>query len=192
MHKPRDLNREDVEFLNNLQFKMNTQDHVGQASPRFWTVIEKCKEWGMDREYADDCCICNDEGKEYHSETLAGTIKLLSEDYEIGNYEVLLNGTVEINTEDYTYDIWSLEEITRYIDEEFNEGLNVCYFKNSERVVPSTMFLTLEECQKHIEANHYHYNEGRPYAMTAWRSPEVAKLYEILENVVWEEQFKNK
>lgn len=190
MNKPRGLNKEDIEFLNNLQLKMNTQNHCGQASPRYWTVMEKCKEWGIAEDYADDCCICDEDGNEYYSETLEGTLKLLSEDYEIGDYKVLSNGTVELTDEDYTCDIWSLQDITEYIDEKFNKGLNVCYFKNNERVVPNTMFLTLEECQKHIKSNHYHYNEGRPYSMTAWRSNEVAKLYDILENIVWEEQIK--
>lgn len=48
----------------------------------------------------------------------------------------------------------------------------------------NTFFLTLRECKEHIQRNHYHYNKTvHSYAMTAWRSPQVEKLYEILENV---------
>lgn len=188
--KPRQLTKKDIQFLLDLQFQMNTQDTVSQASPRFWVVREDWKEWGIDSSCADDCCICDEDGNEYYSETLEGTIKLLLEDYEIGKYEVLSNGGLEIYEDDYTHDIYSLEDIVSYIDEKFNEELNVCYFKETKRIVPNTMFLTLKECEDHIERNHYHYNNGKPYAMTAWRSPQVAKLYEILENVVWEDGIK--
>lgn len=52
-------------------------------------------------------------------------------------------------------------------------------------VVPDTMFLTLRECREHIEANHYHYKKPHPYAMTAWRSPQVEKLIQILQTADW-------
>ena len=56
-----------------------------------------------------------------------------------------------------------------------------------ERFAPNTMFLTLREAQEHIEQNHYHYRNPRPYAMTAWRSPQVEMLVEILQSVDWED-----
>ena len=188
MHKARDLKREDIEFLNNLQFKMNTQDTIGQASPRFFVVIEDYKEWGLSSDYADDSCIVDDEGNEYYGDTLGEVLDSLSEDYDVGDYEVLSNGGIEVEgANGYIHDIFSMDDICLYIDEEFNEGLKVVYYRNTERVVPDTMFLTIEECEKHIKSNNYHYINPRCYAMTAWRSPEVSKLYEILENVVWEQ-----
>ncbi len=39
-----------------------------------------------------------------------------------------------------------------------------------------------EACKKHIDKNDYHYNKPHTYAMTAWRSPEVEKLFSILED----------
>ena len=60
-------------------------------------------------------------------------------------------------------------------------------YKEEYQIVENTFFLTLKECKEHIEANHYHYNKPRPYAMTAWRSPQVEKLYEILAETDWSE-----
>ena len=55
-----------------------------------------------------------------------------------------------------------------------------------ERIAHNTMFLTVRECREHIERNHYHYRNPHPYAMTAWRSPQIEKLVEILQTVDWE------
>lgn len=54
-----------------------------------------------------------------------------------------------------------------------------------DRNAQNTMFLTLRECKEHIERNSYHYEKPRPYAMTAWRSPQVEKLIEILQTADW-------
>ena len=56
-----------------------------------------------------------------------------------------------------------------------------------QEIDENTMFLTLRECKEHIEANSYHYNKPHPYAMTAWRSPQVERLYKILQNTNWNE-----
>ena len=49
------------------------------------------------------------------------------------------------------------------------------------------MFLTNKSCKEHIKANYYHYDEdAHSYAMTAWRSPEVTKLFKILQEVDWD------
>lgn len=48
------------------------------------------------------------------------------------------------------------------------------------------MFLTNRSCKEHIRANHYHYNaDAHSYAMTAWRSPEVERLFKILDVIDW-------
>lgn len=37
--------------------------------------------------------------------------------------------------------------------------------------------------EEHIKRNDYHYLDAHPFAMTAWRSPQVAQLYKILHEV---------
>lgn len=60
----------------------------------------------------------------------------------------------------------------------------VAFFETCERkIAPNTMFLTLREAQDHIESNRHNYEDPRPFAMTAWRSPQVEQLYRILHEV---------
>lgn len=76
-----------------------------------------------------------------------------------------------------------LNKLLEFVNENFGIGLYTCNYLDTYEIVPDTMFLTLRECEEHIKRNHYHYRQPHPYAMTAWRSPQVEKLYEILENV---------
>lgn len=102
------------------------------------------------------------------------------------------------NDEDYTEGDEILEEYN-YIDniEELIEALNdlglieddeymVGNYRNEHHIYPDTMFLTNRSCKRHIELNHYHYDaDVHSYAMTAWRSPEVEQLWNILQKVDW-------
>ena len=102
------------------------------------------------------------------------------------------------NDEDYTEGDEILEEYN-YIDgiEELIEALSdlgliedgeytIGYYRNEHHIYPNTMFLTNRSCKRHIELNHYHYDaDVHSYAMTAWRSPEVEKLWDILQKVDW-------
>ena len=48
--------------------------------------------------------------------------------------------------------------------------------------------MTLREAKEHLEKNKHNYNNtAKPYAMTAWRSPQVERLYEIIQNTDWSE-----
>ena len=102
------------------------------------------------------------------------------------------------NDENYTEGDEILGEYN-YIDnsEELVEALNdlelieddeymVGNYRNEHHIYPDTMFLTNRSCKKHIELNHYHYDaDVHSYAMTAWRSPEVEQLWNILQKVDW-------
>ena len=70
-----------------------------------------------------------------------------------------------------------------YPDE--TDGLHFVPMRNVERIAENTMFLTLRECKEHIERNRHHYHDPKTYAMTAWRSPQVERLWKILQEVDW-------
>lgn len=54
-------------------------------------------------------------------------------------------------------------------------------------IYPDTMFLTQKEAEEHLRANDYHYSsDAHTYAMTAWRAPDVERLWKILQEVDWE------
>ena len=49
-----------------------------------------------------------------------------------------------------------------------------------------TFFLTRSECQRHIDANHYHYLEPHTYARTLFRCPTMSKIIKIIEETDWD------
>ena len=76
----------------------------------------------------------------------------------------------------------ALDDLCLIEDDEYMVG----YYRNEHHIYPDTMFLTNRSCKKHIELNHYHYDANvHSYAMTAWRSPEVEQLWNILQKVDW-------
>lgn len=42
------------------------------------------------------------------------------------------------------------------------------------------VFFTQQGCQNHIDANSYHYRNPRPYAVAAWRNPEMVAVMQHL------------
>lgn len=84
------------------------------------------------------------------------------------------------------------EEMLAALSDEFRaeefchdlELADVTYLREERFIVPDTMFLTLDEAKRHIEANHYHYTDRvQAYAMTAWRSPLVERLVRNLKQL---------
>lgn len=189
------MKNQDIEFLKELQHQMLTQDKVGQVNPRFWVVRQKVRTYGIDEDFDFDGTEVIHDG-----ERLADNFKELyeylrdnEEDLEIEYYEDIIEESVTINKdtdEEQCFD--NIGELVDYIRQEldYNDALYLVNYKEEYVIAEDTMFLTIEECRKHINCNGYHYNEPHPYAMTAWRSPQVKRLYEILENTNWDEFIK--
>lgn len=185
------MKQEDKEFLKQLQHEMLTQDHVCQASPRFWVVMQTVRDYWVEDD-VDDICIYDTYGCERVFEGELDNPELvnwLKEEFDIIEKIEYDNGYIEIVCEDESeYFIDSMSEIKDFLEYYDQDRYNVCYYKEREEIAQNTMFLTLRECKEHIERNHYHYNKPHFYAMTAWRSPQVSRLYEILENTDWEKE----
>ena len=167
----RNLNSADIEFLKNLQHEMLTQDKVCQASPRFW-VVAQYEKIPTSEDSADGSILVCDDGHEY-GEDVKEAINLLLEDHP-----------EEIPS------IYFFEQCNNFFDVIYVlerlgiSGFRQVFYEKIHTVQRNTFFLTLRECKEHIQKNHYHYNQTvHSYAMTAWRSPQVEQLYEILENV---------
>lgn len=163
------MTKEQIEFLNALQNELNTQEKDCQADPRFWVVAQY--------EWQTTMPGCEEETHYYDSEA-ANT-------YE--SFEYLIEGIKErfgvaFEDEDGTYVDYS--EINNYFDlpDEVKESITEIPVAKVHVIKENTFFLTKAECKKHIEKNYYHYNDSvHTYAMTAWRSPQVEKLYKILQ-----------
>ncbi|OSA95655.1 UNVERIFIED_ORG: hypothetical protein B2H93_04340 [Clostridium botulinum] len=173
------MKNEYIEFLKNLQHEMLTQDTVGQADPRFWAVMETKRRYGIDDKYGyDGSVIIGDEGEECEID-MNSIYNWIQKDLEI---ECFYNGKDIIIEENILSDV---EDVINYLNICTNGIYTICNYKDEDIIVQNTMFLTLRECEEHIKRNSYHYTKPHPYAMTAWRSPQVERLYKILQETNW-------
>lgn len=177
------LNKEDIEFLKELQHELLTQDHVSQASPRFWVVRGTAREYGMDSGYSDGCELINTD-----SDTVASSMeeacKYLIEVNEDGfefEYEESNDSIYYLDNEGQEFALDDFDDVLTFLND---DRYSVVYYINADKNFENTMFLTNKECKAHIRANYYHYpDDAHSYAVTAWRAPEVSKVWEILEKI---------
>lgn len=184
------MKKEDIDFLKELQHKLLTQDTMGQANPRFWAIKQPLRVYGINnRDECDGTEVVN------NCELIANNLKELVE--YLNEYEEDLNikyddtGIAEqavildSENKEIIEEFFTVYQLVDYMYEELGYSSHELYainYKEIDVIVENTMFLTLEECEKHLKNNAHHYKNAYPYAMTAWRSPQVEKLYEILEN----------
>lgn len=191
------ISKEDLEFLAELSEEMRTQDNDGQAEPRYWTVrgIESVP---SPDGYGDGLCVyCNSLG-----ETVAENLEELIMHFEEECFYELELADIEIkdnNNEYGKYLITGKDGNTVVNDmDEFIEAMEkygvategeykVYAYNNEYRIYRNTFFITKNACREHIKANRHHYNEPGTYAMTAWRSPQVERLWKILKETDWRE-----
>ena len=86
------MKKEDIEFLRELQHELNTQEHDGQASPRFWGIEETYLETAIDGD-GDPYIVPYDPLDSYSQETLEEYVSRIED--EIKN--------LTEDTEDYQY-----------------------------------------------------------------------------------------
>lgn len=165
------MNKEDIDFLKQLQKEMLTQDICGEASPRFWVVMTiKRIYWVHDDVHGHEIVLI-DEGS--IGETVEEAISYMKEYFDES----------DLNIEKWE----KCSTIFDFVDTLEMDGWNVAAvpYRDIDVIAENTLFLTLEECKKHIEHNAGHYKNPQPYCMTAWRSPQVERLFSILEHTDW-------
>jgi hypothetical protein len=176
------LNKEDIQFLKELQHEMITQDTVCQASPRFWVVMQTVRDYWVDDDIDGVCIYDTDAAESVFEGELEELPDWLKENFDVITSCKCDNGFLEITCDDENeYFITDISDIKDFLTIYASEQYSVCYYRNREEIAQDTMFLTLRECKEHIEANKHHYTKPHSYAMTAWRSPQVARLFKILE-----------
>ena len=201
------MNENDIEFLKELQNEMNNQNTYGQANPRFWVVRQTIREYGYDSDYSDNYVLYYREGEDEY-ENIEDCYELLCDfDYKLEElgYEdirielnddknmIIIKAKIEGSEKYREWCLHDLYDVENFISNKLFlcDVVEIIYYKDKEEIVEDTFFLTLKECEEHIKNNYHHYNKPHPYAMTAWRSPQVNKLYEILQNTNWD-KLKNK
>lgn len=183
------MNKEDIKFLKDLQHEMLTQHTIGQADPRFWVVMQTIRQYGVDSDYGIDGTIitsCDDGVLVRDADNMQEVFDWLVEGFGVDcKFD---DGFIYINHEDENEDILSdADDVIDYLKGIGYDRYSIVNYRDNEEIVQDTMFLTYRECKEHIERNSYHYNEPHPYAMTAYRSPQVERLYKILKQTNWSE-----
>lgn len=192
------ISKQDIEFLKELQHELLTQDHICQASPRFWVVQGTVRQYGIDSDYD-----CNGSELIWDTERFAEDVdeamKKLKDEY----YDIFQDKSIAIRKRDgywqFSEDrgdniitIFDLDDIKDFMEDKLGyDNVDVVNYRNIDKNFENTMFLTNRECKAHIKANYYHYpKDAHSYAMTAWRSPEVSKVWNILEKINCDELLK--
>lgn len=165
---------EDIQFLKELQNELKTQSHDSQAEPRFWVVgdykMVACPEGYQDR------YDVNASTRDYYG----GLDELLENIKEEGfdDYpDCAVEEFKEINCEISAHD---------WLREYYDPDAELVPVREEHFIRSNTMFITKDDAKRHIEANYYHYSDkAHTYAMTAWRSPKVKRLWDILETFDW-------
>lgn len=166
---------EDIQFFKELQNELKTQNHDCQATPRFWVVgdykMVACPEGCQDR------YDINAPTRDYY-----GSLDDLLENIKEEGFEDYPDCAID-EFEEIDCELSSLDWIREYYDPD----AELVPVREEHFIRENTMFITKDDAKKHIEANYYHYtNKAHTYAMTAWRSPKVEKLWKILETFEWD------
>lgn len=186
------LTEEELQFLKAFQTERNTQDTVWQASPRYW-VIKGSKTVFVDGIDEGEVIKINDEN--FYDVNTGDLTSLLTdtkeklEDY-LDEGDLYFDGVNElivvINGEEYVVD--DIESAFEALsDILYMDDVEIGSYEKVDIIYPDTMFLTHKECENHLRKYGYNYSEdAHAYAMTAYRSPEVEKLLNLLETVDWD------
>ena len=200
------MKKEDIEFLKKLSETMRTQEHDCQAAPRFWVVAQSVKEY-VGEDYGSHVDLVTEDGDTViENANVKNVVNYFMKEYsdEVKERRITINHTPsycdifvldkengEAEEEETLFDV---DDVIRFFEEHdiISDSYyrTVCYNINDASICPDTMFITKESCKNHIRLNSYHYHNPHTYAMTAWRSPEVEKLWKLLEETDWEKAIR--
>jgi uncharacterized protein YqkB len=191
-----DITKEELEFLIALQKEMNTQDHVSQADPRFWVIKGSEKLYRVEGE-EDGIELYDTEGCSTDADGIEEIVKYIQENfledinscygdsYKVSVEKGIFHDSIAIDNKDEMFDeLGTAEEITEWLHKFGYDEYEAIPYKIIPKIYEDTMFLTQKAAEEHLRGNSHHYSEdAHTYAMTAWRSPDVDKLWKILQTV---------
>ncbi len=196
------LKKEDILFLRELREKMLTQDKCCQAAPRYWIIMQRKRIYGFSEDYGDTCTLSYGD-KEAESIKDAVEIVEACKEELMATYEA---DGISVYFSDWTGDIHvqfskggehTDEEVFRYLDDlcewmknnvsyQTADELRLLYYKDMDTPAHGPIFMTKAACEEHIAKYGYNYSNPRSYAITAVRSPEIERLWDIIEQTDWE------
>lgn len=195
----RPLTAEDAAFLSKLGRDMAESPTLCQAAPRYWVIRDYdyrpavrgfddiVRVWHCQECYDLDeiAKLCYEDLKRDVSVWTAGDDEYsrhLEQELDMIGLSLDENGELRRESD------FAVEEATERAlgVSKWDDG-ELVYETLCTKFADGPIFLTLADAEAHLAANHYHYHpDAHPYALTAWRSPRVERLFEILAEVDFE------
>lgn len=172
------MTEEQINFLKELQKQMkyeNEFDYDMQASPRFWVIMDYRKVPANEEYDNGEWSYFHNDGDHTEFEDFTSLKEFIEEYYED-----------EIETNEDLKEALSgndFEELWDTINEHDGEYFGTCFVKEEEYIVEDTMFLVKKEAKEYLKNCGYNHSpKAHTYAMTAFRSPSVRRLIDLLLN----------
>jgi len=161
------MKKNDIEFLMDLQHKLNTQSNDGNADPVFWGVMEE-KKMPAYPGCGDGVELVIDYESIYEEKQLGELIEWMrdTEDFDESELETITD----------------LNDAEEYLNEKGYECNGIFDFEYRDVLSrDSGVFLTKEACQLYIKNNRHNLCNPYTFAMTAFRNFEFKELLRILK-----------
>lgn len=194
-NKPlRELTVNDLNFLNELQHELRTQDTMYTAEPVYWGICYE-EYYPTADEYADDIILVDSNEGTALARGVNDIRNYISENYK-ELYEIYckqdnidLNKTNTYELQEFT--LWMKNETTQMSVENKElfdniELLSLIPVSKITKIMPDLFFLTHKDAVDHLTKYSYNYNKSaRPYCMHAERSGSYEKLLNLLQEIDW-------
>lgn len=176
----------EAEELSRLQDRMRYEDEHDydcQASPRFWMIMDYREVVGV-QDYDDGRNVLTFNNGDFVKMKDKADIRdhfndfLEDEEGEESKFSELYQ---ILDDDDKSYD-----DAVEYILENLNSDgyYDEIFLKKESLLSPNGFFLTKQEAKEHLKGNSHHYtSDAHTYAMTAWRSPQVTQVYQLLHQL---------
>lgn len=161
------LTPDDVQFLTSLANELQTQDTAHTATPVIYQIMERTKDVGIDRDYADGVVLTLGEDGEcfYDNQVTEAKEWLLEVEWQPEEVAKIKAVTC-------------LEDLAIFC-EEYDVFYSFTGYRDTETF--TGFFLTQSALKRHVAANSYYYKNPVSYAhYTGWQNPELRRLLEIV------------
>lgn len=178
------MKNEDLDFLISLQkelIEQNDRYNLQQAEPIYVGIMDY--QWKVvPEDLAEEThVLCFGEA----GYKIDDFVHYLSENYKQKNADIPENEII-----DNLKDCYTTEDLRTTIDEYFSDidssDYELIYVQKAGYIAPNCCFITWSDAVEHLKNNTHHYSiDAHPYAMTAFRSPQLERLLEIVKTTGW-------
>lgn len=179
------MKNEDLDFLINLQkelLEQNDKYKLYQADP-IYVGIKDYQFEVRPEDLAEEKHVIYSGESEYD---MGEFIEYLFNDYELKDINTpkdeIIDSLRDCDTTDNLREV-----IDKYFSDIDSSDYDIYYVEKVGHLAENCCFITWADAVEHLKYNKHHYSaDAHPYAMTAFRSPQLERLLEIVKTTEWE------